>query len=494
MSTADALLSSVMKPPKTVRFHRICGLAVAGMAALLWAGGAFGQSADALIDKLVEKGILTVKEANELREEADKNFSQASSVRDGMPEWVTALKFNGDFRGRFEQNNAINEQYVDRNRFRYRLRFGVTATLLNDFEVGFRLASGNPVTTSGGTLVGGLPITANTDLGSLESRKFVWIDTAYARWTPVHNGEWTVTGTIGKMDNPFLLSNMVWDYDINPEGAALTATYAPSDKHTLRAIGAFFVLDEINQGVGAVPAVDPNTDPYVVGGQIVLDSKWTPKFETSLGVAAFNIVGRSSLSSRIQPLYNSGNTRIALPADGVPISDPLAPGTLMYNFNPVIGTASGTYTLETFPLYVGKFPIRVFGELMENPAAPANNQGYRAGITMGKSGHKGTWEVTYRYQRLEADAWFDALVDDDNGAYYATNGVAYPVAPQLVGTGKANGWFGGTNVKGHFATATYSFTDFFNFTFTYYLNELLIGTPDETSKSGHFMADLMWRF
>jgi hypothetical protein len=48
--------------------------------------------------------------------------------------------------------------------------------------------------------------------------------------------------------------------------------------------------------------------------------------------------------------------------------------------------------------------------------------------------------------------------------------------------------------------ATYSFTDYLNFTFTYYLNDLIIGNPptagvpDQRSNAGHFMADLMWKF
>ena len=39
------------------------------------AGSLHAQSADALIDKLVEKGILSVKEANDLRNEADKDLT-----------------------------------------------------------------------------------------------------------------------------------------------------------------------------------------------------------------------------------------------------------------------------------------------------------------------------------------------------------------------------------------------------------------------------------
>jgi hypothetical protein len=436
---------------------------------------ASGQSADALIDKLVEKGILTVKEANDLREETDKNFNQAWSVKTGLPDWVTALKFNGDFRGRFEQNSADNDLYHERNRFRYRLRFGFTASMIDNFDVGFRLASGNPV-SAGGTLVGGQPITANTDLNSLESRKFVWVDTAYAKWTPIANASWTVSAMIGKMDNPFLLSNMIWDYDIDPEGGAFQIAYNISDQHTLRGIGAYFVLDEINQGVGSVPEIRANRDPYVYGGQMLLESKWSPKLETSVGVAAFDIVHKDSLSALVQPFYNSGNTRIA------------ATGQLLYNYNPIVASASATYTLESFPFYSGRFPIKGFGEYMNNPAAPSNNEAFRVGVLIGKAGKKNTWELFYRYQRLEADSWFDAMVDDDNGGFYGTGN------PQLAGTGKANGWFGGTNVRGHLFQATYSFTDYMNFTFTYYLNDLIIGAPGETSKAAHFMADLMWKF
>ena len=435
-----------------------------------------GQSADALIDKLVDKGILTVKEANDLREETDKNFNSAYQVKSGMPDWVTSLKINGDFRGRFERNTADNDAYSDRSRFRYRMRLGVVASLVDNFEVGVRLASGNPL--SGGAIngsPGGSPVTANQDLNSLESRKWLWIDAAYAKWTPINNKDWIVNGTIGKMDNPFTLSNMVWDYDINPEGGAFQVIHNLGSKHALRGTGAFFVLDELNQVNSTVPTIRPSQDPYLYGGQLLLESKWAPKFETALGVAVFNVVHSDSLSAVAQPFYNAGNTR-------------KADGLLVYNMNPIVGSASATYRLDSFPLYTGSFPVRVLGEYMDNPAAANNNIGYRVGFAFGKAGHKQTWEVNYRYQRLEADAWFDALVDDDNGGFYAKGN------PQLANTPKSSGWFGGTNVRGHLVQATYSFTDYLNFTFTYYLNDLIINAPNQSSDASHFMADLMWKF
>src|ERR1041385_549232 len=85
------------KPELQIRKRWITLAALAASACCSMA-----QSADAIIDKLVEKGILTVKEANELREESDKGFNSAYAVKSGMSDWVSALKFNGDVRARYE--------------------------------------------------------------------------------------------------------------------------------------------------------------------------------------------------------------------------------------------------------------------------------------------------------------------------------------------------------------------------------------------------------
>src|SRR5258708_3244958 len=99
------------------------------LAGIAFSGTLHAQSSDALVDKLGQKGILTVKEANDLKEEADKGFDQAYQTKTGMPDWVSSMKFNGDFRGRFEQNNAENINYIDRNRYRFRVRFGITVSM-----------------------------------------------------------------------------------------------------------------------------------------------------------------------------------------------------------------------------------------------------------------------------------------------------------------------------------------------------------------------------
>src|SRR2546426_1928396 len=81
------------------------------LASIAFGSTAFAQPSNALLDKLVEKGILTTKEANDLREETKKDFDKNYRKETSLPDWVTGMKFSGDFRGRFEENNAENSAY-----------------------------------------------------------------------------------------------------------------------------------------------------------------------------------------------------------------------------------------------------------------------------------------------------------------------------------------------------------------------------------------------
>jgi Putative porin len=460
--------------PRLVVLAALCG-AIAGNHTL------HAQSADALIDKLVEKGILNVDEANGLREETDKDFTKAFASKNGMPDWVTSFKINGDFRGRFEHFNSDNSLMTSRTRYRYRARLAFTATIVDDFEVGMRFTSAD---SNANSLNGGNPLSANSTLGAGATRKSVYFDTAYAKWTPIHNGPWTAGVTIGKMDNQFQVSNMVFDYDYEPEGAMAQIGYQINDRHSLKLVGGFFALAELNQISSTVPA--PSHDPFMTGGQLLWEAKWTPKIESTVGVGVFALNSKDNLevgsSGPVNvPLINDGNTRNGL-------------GQLVYNYNPVVADAALTYKLDSFPLYPGAFPVKLAGEYMNNPGAPSNNEGYNVGVTFGKAGEKGRWQVSYRYQKLGADAWYDEFVDDDNGAFYAQTlpGSGYPTsATNPTGAG----WRGGTNVRGHLVQFQYSVNDSLTFVFTYYLNSLINPNPaGSVSTAGHFMADLMWKF
>jgi hypothetical protein len=123
----------------------------------------------------------------------------------------------------------------------------------------------------------------------------------------------------------------------------------------------------------------------------------------------------------------------------------------------------------------------------------------------GKSGKKGTWDISYRYQYLEADAWYDQMVDDDNVAFYS-NPVAGGPGTSTSGSGAIIpvGVYGGTNIKGHLIKFYYSITDALTFSVTCYVNDLInpglnvsstpFGAGQPQNNMMHLMADVMWKF
>jgi len=422
---------------------------------------------DSLINKLEQKGVLSADEAKELRLEnqEDYNHSLTNSLGKSfakftdMPNWVNSYKIGGDFRGRVDQISVTdNDNAVNRLRFRYRLRFGIVANILDNIEVGFRLGSGDS---------GGNALSNNTTLENNATKKPIWIDEAYGKWTAINDGDWLLAATLGKMSNPFNFTPMVFDPDLTPEGAAVNGGYTINDQQSLSFAGAGFVLDEESGST---------RDPFLYGGQVALNSKWNSKLSSSVGVGAFQFVNPSQLTTGNVPYNNRGNSRSV-------------GGALLYNYNPIIADASVTYMFDGAPLYAGKFPVKVAGEYINNPGAGQNNNGYWAGVTFGKSGKKHTWDLSYRYEYLQADAWYDQLADDDNAAYYqnAPNG------------GGAPGVYGGTNLKGHLVKLNYSITDYLTFTLTGYLTDVINNkaynnVSEPNSDTFHFMADLVWKF
>jgi len=439
-------------------------LAAGAITALAFAGSAAAQSTESLLNKLVDKGVLTTKEAEDLRKDAQKEAAKPGSLAPstmGMADWVTSLKFNGDFRARYEGNYYDSPDAVTRDRLRYRLRLGVTAVLKDDFEIGVRLASADAATG----FSTGNPLSASSTIQDNGSRKGIFLDLAYAKWTALHSADVTGSLTFGKMENPFSFSHNTFDPDYNPEGIAAQAAYKLNENHTLRGIAAGFILDELTSSTH---------DPYMLGAQVLWDAKWDKHLQTTLGAGGLLINSEQSLTNGAVPNINRGNTRTG------------PTGVLAENFNPLIADASITYTLDSFPGYKGAFPIKGFGEYLNNVAIDSNNESYMAGITFGKAAKKGTWELTYQYRVLEGNSWYEELADDDFGAFYHAG-------PPSSGTGA--GFGGGTNLRGHHIKAVYALYDSLTLGVTYYRGQAINEVPSGSkSTASHLLVDLIWKF
>src|SRR6202034_1707122 len=67
------------------------------------------------------------------------------------------------------------------------------------------------------------PISTNTDITSFYTRKPIEIDRAFAQYNPTFFNHLTVVA--GKFAYPWFNTELTWDKDLNPEGAAETLAW-----------------------------------------------------------------------------------------------------------------------------------------------------------------------------------------------------------------------------------------------------------------------------
>ena len=168
----------------------------------------FAGEIDILVDKLVEKGILTSSEAktilNETKKEVEKEI--ANGTYSSLPQWVRKMKFKGDLRLRYQWNRKKGAR--QRHRGRYRFRLGVQTKVIDNLKIGFGLATGGSDPRS----------TNQTMTGSFQTPD-IRLDYAYAEyeaspWLTVYGGKFHRKSVLWQP------SDLLWDGDINPEGAA----------------------------------------------------------------------------------------------------------------------------------------------------------------------------------------------------------------------------------------------------------------------------------
>lgn len=353
------------------------------------------------------------------------------------PSWLEGLKLAGDLRLRYEYNGfnwgaTQGSEKKDRNRARYRLRVGVTKTWLDDqLEVGFRLASGenNDATST------------NQSFTQDFSKKPVWIDLAYAKYTPKALKGFSVIG--GKMLRPWLTNEIFFDSDVNPEG--FWAEYKVAKVGPVEPfVGAgYFVVNESADG--------EDSTMYIAQAGVKADIAKDVKYTLATNYQEWTDYSASGATPR-------GNDS--------PLSR--VPGFRIISLSNNVD----------FPVF-GR-PLNVFADVARNcgEGAPTHNytgqdNAYAAGIKYGQNKKKGDWSLKYRYAWVEADALPGHFVDSD---------------------------FGFANRKGHVIGGEYSLLDSLTVGVNVFLTQPVF-SPTTTSGSSRtedmtatVMADLIWKF
>ncbi|HTW22523.1 MAG TPA: putative porin [Candidatus Baltobacteraceae bacterium] len=167
------------------------------------------------------------------------------------------FSFSGDIRLRDEPFfGGPSNQSLDQNRERFRVRFNINAKLNDDFSGGFSLASGDIND----------PTTTNQTLANFYSRKAIAIDKAYVQYTPHEFKELTLIG--GKFAYPWYNTELTWDKDLNPDGAAETLVFN-TDTPVLKKVALVgFELPFAQVAKTASPTDQSAATSIVYGGQL----------------------------------------------------------------------------------------------------------------------------------------------------------------------------------------------------------------------------------
>lgn len=365
-----------------------------------------------------------------------------------------SLRLTGDFRSRFSSVMYTAPEAVTRDQLLFQARVGFVAQVSDTLEGGLRFTAGDLNTTFGGS-----PLSAQFASADNASRKQAYFDQLYFRWKPDLGADASAVFTLGKSANPFYVpSRMLFDNDYNPEGASEEFTFTLAPEHHVYLAAGQYVLDDI---------VGSSRDPLLLAARARWDAQWQSSWSTTLGLSHLVITHPDGLNATNIANNERGNTRTAA-------------GVLVHNYRPWVAEASISRLFDHVPGYAGKFPVTFGAEFLRNPGAPAQRDAWSTALTLGRSGKAGQWELGYRYVRVEADAWFEEMLEGDYGAFYRTVPPGWNTDPTSLAGGPANG----SNTRSHVFRSSYSPRDYLLFSANLFLNDLAHRPPGNASDTG----------
>lgn len=342
---------------------------------------------DALIEKLVEKGILNRQESIKLKAEIadDEKIVREEGLKQSLPSWVRETKFKGDLRLRYQNKHdkATNDYSKDTNIGRVRMRLGLESKVNDKLNVGIGIATGS-----------GDPRSTNISFGGYNTKKTVVLDYAYAKYSPV---PWLnlVGGKMLLNDALWEPTDLIWDTDITPEGAVIQFNKSLGPKATVFMNTGALIVD-----------TDTSSDNDAPMAYLIQPGA-TYKFNDDLSLkGAFSFQSFDNVKSHVSSTYsgasNSGNATAGT-------------SSYIYDYS-MINPALEFSVKEPFKaLRLNVENLKFFGEYVNNLAVSEKNTGFSLGFQFGneKIGKWGDWQFKYIYAMLGKDTVLDVLPDSD---------------------------------------------------------------------------------
>ena len=307
----------------------------------------------------------------------------------------SALRFSGDFRVRYEHTNAGNGlPALGREVVRFRL--AATYALQEDITFRARLATGDPDD----------PNSTDVTLSSFVNDLTFSLDLAAVE---VNRPKWGAFA--GKFTNPFLTTEMVWDGDVNPQGAGGRVKLGKTPGMTTSLTAMYFIVDQ---------RANSDSTSDMGGAQIMVAGALGKKWRVT-GAAAYYDYRIQNLNSASVAGDIRGNR--CVPASCLP----LASAVYLSDFNLVDGLAVVEYSG-----FGARFPLRFVGEYVHNNGANDLNTGFSGDVYVGRAQSAGDIRARYGYAQVETDAVLAAFAHDNTtlGTDSDTHTLSVDVTPR----------------------------------------------------------------
>jgi hypothetical protein len=459
-------------------------LAGAASGALLLAAGAAAAqdrptdpSTLDILQVLVDKGVLSQDDANDVLAEARKRAEQRPDVvrvpyvpealraeikaevktevletarkenwaqPGAMPSWLDRFTLSGDVRARGEWKNfgdgntplipnvteirnrgGISELATPpflsttdgRYRTRVRARLAIDAKVSDGVEAGLRFVSGDVSD----------PTSTNETLSPNFDKVNVNLDRAYIRLTPFKNQPMfgQTSAILGKFDNPFFSTEIMWDRDVQFDGVALSTDIplgdAESAPHLFGTIGAF-PLDEFST---------KTDDKVLYAAQ--LGGSFQPTDRMKFRAAAayyyfdgvqgqFNTLGLRDNDETTPRRVQYGNSLFNVRRDNTVPNSLLFGLASQYQVVALTGRAefklTDTLTLafDAEGLMNTAFDEDELTTLYGVPASSGDKAWHlRGSIGSPRIDDRGQWQLSAAWRYIEADSTLDLFTDSDFG-------------------------------------------------------------------------------
>jgi hypothetical protein len=279
-------------------------------------------------------------------------------------EWGSDLRLRQEF---------IDQQFKQtRKRQRMRARLFVKGQVNEKVSAKLQLASGNTD-----------PVSTNQSFDGGASTKDIGIDQAYLQWKFAKNMKFIG----GKMKNPNFTPNksqLLWDSDLRPEGLAIKSKFTFGKNHTLKAVAGQFWMEERSS----------DKDSMLNSAQVGLKSKFHGKLDSSV-----------FLGGGLHE-FTRTKDRAALGDDTSGAGNSMNGSNYLYGYSMI-------HWFVVVKAHAFSLPWSLQFDSVTNDKADHYNNGYMAGLSVGKTKAKGQFKLGYRFKELQKDAVVGAFTDSD---------------------------------------------------------------------------------